>query len=43
MKGNRIVVVAHDSKKKSLAEWATYNKGSLKKLEIWALKETGTC
>ena len=41
MEGRRIVVIAHDSKKKSLAEWATYNRGSLKEFEIWATESTG--
>ncbi len=41
MKGKRIVIIAHDSKKKNLAEWATYNKGSLKEFEIWATENTG--
>jgi methylglyoxal synthase len=41
MKKIRIVLVAHDAKKKSLAEWVKYNKGILKDLEIWATESTG--
>lgn len=41
MKKIRIVLVAHDSKKKSLAEWVAYNKGILKDFEIWATESTG--
>ena len=41
MKGKRIAVIAHDSKKKSLVEWAAYNRGSLNGFEIWATESTG--
>lgn len=41
MKGKKIVVIAHDSKKKSIVEWIAYNKGSLEGFEIWATESTG--
>jgi methylglyoxal synthase len=41
MRGCRIVVIAHDAKKKSLVEWTDYNKGSLKDFQIWATESTG--
>jgi len=41
MKKIRIVLVAHDSKKKSLAEWVAYNRETLKDFEIWATESTG--
>ncbi|MEM2873239.1 MAG: methylglyoxal synthase [Nitrososphaerales archaeon] len=41
MKKIRIVLVAHDSKKKSLAEWVAYNKEIIKNFEIWATESTG--
>jgi methylglyoxal synthase len=41
MKVCRIVVIAHDAKKKSLVEWIAYNKGSLKDFKISATESTG--
>jgi len=41
MKEKRIVLVAHDSKKKSMVEWVAYNKEILKDFEIWATESTG--
>ncbi len=41
MKETRIVLVAHDAKKKSMVEWAAYNKETLKEFEIWATESTG--
>ena len=41
MKVCRIVVIAHDAKKKSLVEWIAYNKGSLKEFKISATESTG--
>lgn len=41
MKEKKIVLVAHDAKKKSMIEWVAYNKGTLKEFEIWATESTG--
>jgi len=41
MREKRIVLVAHDSKKKSMVEWVAYNKEILKDFEIWATESTG--
>ncbi|MDH5542396.1 MAG: methylglyoxal synthase [Nitrospinota bacterium] len=38
----RIALVAHDTRKKDMLEWATYNKGSLEKHELFATGTTGT-
>ena len=38
----RIALVAHDSRKKDMLDWATYNKGSLEKHELFATGTTGT-
>ena len=38
----RIALVAHDSRKKDMLDWATYNKGSLQKHELFATGTTGT-
>lgn len=37
----RIVLVAHDNKKKALLEWAKYNKGTLSKHILFATGTTG--
>lgn len=37
----RIVLVAHDNKKKALLEWAKFNKGSLSKHILYATGTTG--
>jgi methylglyoxal synthase len=37
----RIVLVAHDNKKKDLLEWAKFNKGSLSKHILYATGTTG--
>ncbi|MBI5199454.1 MAG: methylglyoxal synthase [Nitrospirae bacterium] len=37
----RIVLVAHDNKKKDLLEWARFNKGSLSKHILYATGTTG--
>ncbi len=37
----RIVLVAHDNKKKALLEWAKFNKGSLSKHVLYATGTTG--
>jgi methylglyoxal synthase len=37
----RIVLVAHDAKKKDMAEWVAYNRETLKEFEIWATESTG--
>lgn len=41
MKKCRIAVIAHDLKKKSLAEWVSCNAESLKDFDIWATESTG--
>lgn len=38
----RIALVAHDNKKKELAEWAVFNKVVLSKHELFATGTTGT-
>lgn len=40
-KQKRIALIAHDNMKKNLLDWATYNKGSLIKHELWATGTTG--
>lgn len=37
----RIVLIAHDAKKKDMIEWAQYNRKSLSTRELWATKSTG--
>lgn len=37
----RIALVAHDSRKKDMLEWASYNKESLEKHELFATGTTG--
>lgn len=37
----RIVLIAHDAKKKELGEWVRSNKGLLEGFEIFATKATG--
>ncbi len=37
-----IALVAHDSKKLDLVEWAKYNEGTLKKFTLYATHSTGT-
>jgi len=41
MKEKKIVLVAHDAKKRSMVEWVAYNKETLKEFEIWATESTG--
>ncbi|MCP8304606.1 MAG: methylglyoxal synthase [archaeon] len=41
MNKTKIVLVAHDSKKKSMVEWVAYNKETLRDSEIWATESTG--
>jgi methylglyoxal synthase len=41
-KKKRIALVAHDSRKKDMLDWATFNKGSLQKHELFATGTTGT-
>ncbi|MEW6618329.1 MAG: methylglyoxal synthase [bacterium] len=41
MEEKTIVLVAHDSKKKDLLEWAKFNKGTLEKFILYATKTTG--
>jgi methylglyoxal synthase len=41
MKEKKMVLVAHDAKKKSMVEWVAYNKETLKEFEIWATESTG--
>ena len=41
MVDKRIVLVAHDAKKKDMVEWAAYNRETLKEFEIWATESTG--
>lgn len=36
-----IVLVAHDAKKKDMAEWVAYNRETLKEFKIWATESTG--
>jgi methylglyoxal synthase len=37
----RVALVAHDGRKQDLLEWATWNKGVLSKVELWATRTTG--
>jgi len=37
----RIVLIAHDAKKKDLIEWAHYNRGTLAPMELYATRSTG--
>lgn len=37
----RIALVAHDSKKRDLLEWALFNKGLLRQHELYATETTG--
>jgi methylglyoxal synthase len=37
----RIVLIAHDSKKKDLIEWAHYNRETLAPMELYATHSTG--
>jgi methylglyoxal synthase len=37
----RIVLIAHDSKKKDLLEWAHYNRDTLSSMELFATRATG--
>jgi len=41
-KKKRIALVAHDSRKKDMLDWATYNKELLEKRELFATGTTGT-
>lgn len=38
----KVVLVAHDGRKKDMVEWATFNKGTLSHFELYATKTTGT-
>jgi methylglyoxal synthase len=38
----RIVLIAHDSKKKDIVEWAGYNREILERCELCATQTTGT-
>lgn len=37
----RIVLIAHDSKKRDLLEWARYNRDTLSSMELFATRSTG--
>ena len=37
----RVVLIAHDSKKKDLLEWARYNRETLASTELFATRSTG--
>lgn len=37
----RIVLIAHDAKKKDMIEWVEYNRKPLSTRELWATKSTG--
>ncbi len=41
-KRKRIALVAHDTRKKDMVEWARYNKAQLEKQELFATGTTGT-
>ena len=41
MEERKIVLVAHDAKKKDMVDWARFNKEALKGFRIWATKSTG--
>lgn len=41
MEERKIVLVAHDAKKKDMVEWARINKETLKGFRIWATEGTG--
>jgi methylglyoxal synthase len=38
----RIVLIAHDTKKKDMLEWAHYNRGTLSSMELFATHSTGS-
>ena len=38
----KIALIAHDNRKKNLLEWASFNKGSLSKHELFATGTTGS-
>ena len=38
----RIALIAHDNRKRDLLEWATYNRGTLSRHELFATATTGT-
>src|SRR5262245_16318944 len=38
----RIALIAHDNRKSDLLEWATYNRGTLSRHELFATGTTGT-
>ena len=38
----KVVLVAHDGKKKDMVEWASFNKGTLSHFELYATRTTGT-
>lgn len=42
METQRIALIAHDHKKKELAEWARYNFGVLSKVKLFATGTTGS-
>lgn len=41
MKRRSIVLVAHDTKKRDMVEWASFNKETLEKYNLWATRTTG--
>jgi methylglyoxal synthase len=42
MEQKRIALIAHDHKKKELAEWAVYNRGVLSRARLFATGTTGS-
>lgn len=38
----KVVLVAHDGRKKDMVEWASFNKGTLSHFELYATRTTGT-
>ena len=38
----RLALVAHDAQKANLLDWATFNRGTLARHELWATGTTGT-